>query len=344
MKKIFAFLALSFFLISGVNAQEEFVEFFPSATSTISYTPAVTVTSSIVDAVPGESSTSSISLGAEPKIRVGVYKSDRKMVFTSPFSYSIYLGDEYVGNLPENETASISYDKGVYKFESFSFFVTGTYKIRLEPMSYENYFTVVNLDRHLNTRSKMNFNSYRGVFEYWYSEKSKMPYFVNELYLEDYVKGVAETSNGAPAEYIKALQIAARTYALSNIKKAPPSIKNMFDVYASTVDQLYLGYNFESDNSQIVKFSKETSGVVVTYQGAPVPTYYFSRSNGKTKSSKTQPWLKSVVAKYDKGKSMYGHGYGMSNQDAAMRAKKDGWTSEQILTYYYSSVQVEKIY
>jgi peptidoglycan hydrolase-like amidase len=189
----------------------------------------------------------------------------------------------------------------------------------------------------------MNFASFRGVLEYRYAPKSKMPYLINELLLENYVSGVGETSNGAPEEYIKALQIAARTYAYTNIGPKPTDDR-MFDVYASTVDQLYLGYNFEQFNPKIDFYTAGTRGMMVTYKNKPVTTYYYSRSNGKTKTKKGVPWLKSVVCKYDKGMRQLGHGYGMSNRDAAMRAKKDKWSYEKILTYYYSGTEVQKIY
>jgi stage II sporulation protein D len=51
-----------------------------------------------------------------------------------------------------------------------------------------------------------------------------------------------------------------------------------------------------------------------------------------------------VEAVYDKGKKMWGHGVGMSTQDALQRATKDGWTYEQLLKHYYTGVEIEKIY
>jgi peptidoglycan hydrolase-like amidase len=190
----------------------------------------------------------------------------------------------------------------------------------------------------------MNFNAYRGILEYRYSPKSGMPYIINELLLENYVAGVAEASNSSPIEYLKALQIAARTYAYTNISTKLPTTARMFDVYGSTNDQLYLGYNFESFSPRIAFYTGGTRGLMVTYNEKPVTTNYFTRSNGKTKTKKGMPWLVSVKAKYDKGFSELGHGYGMSNHDAVLRAKKDGWSYNDILTYYYSGTKVVKMY
>lgn len=333
---IYLILVSFSFLAFGAEAEEDF---FPSATSTANYFTSSTEV--ITSTIPLSDSKTYIE---EPRIRVGIYKTEKKVIFTSPYPYTLISGGVDLGVLPENEVATLAYEKGVYSFNSISLTATSSAYFRLVPADLSEYFTIVNLERRLNTRSQLSFNTYRGIFEYWYSPKSKMPYIINELLLENYVAGIAETSNGAPEEYIKALQIAARTYAYSNIGSAPPSEKRMFDVYASTVDQLYLGYNFESFSPRIAFYSAGTRGLMVTYKGKVVPTYYFSRSNGKTKTRTSQPWLKSVVAKYDKGKSLLGHGYGMSNQDAAARAKNDGWTYDKILRYYYSGVEIEKLY
>lgn len=298
---------------------------------------------SSIEAKAKEDPTASSTLD-EPLIRVGIYKTDKKVQFVSPFSYTLNSGGNDRGVLPENEMATLSYLDGVYTFQSDSLTVTSSDFLRLVPGDLDDYYSILNLDRHLITRSQMNFNSFRGGLEYRFAPKSGVPYIINELLLENYVAGIGETSNGAPEEYIKALQIAARTYAYMNIGKAPPSIDRMFDVYASTIDQLYLGYNFESFSPRIAFFTGGTRGMMVTYKDNPVTTYYFSRSNGRTKTKKGMPWLKSVKAKYDQGRRMLGHGYGMSNHDAALRAQKDKWGYEKILTYYYSGTKVDKMY
>ena len=280
---------------------------------------------------------------SEPIIRVGIYKTDKKVQFISPFIYDVVAGEEVLGTLGENELASLSYKDKIYYISSNSLNTSTSTYFRLIPRDPKNYFSIFNLDRHLVTRSQMNFATFRGSMEYRFAPKSAMPYVINELLLEDYVSGIGETSNGAPEEYIKALQIAARSYAYSNIGP-PPTENRMFDVYASTVDQLYLGYNFEQFSPRIALFTVATRGMMVTYKDEPVVTYYYSRSNGKTKTKKGVPWLKSVVCKYDKGWRQLGHGYGMSNRDAAARAKKDKWNYDKILTYYYSGTEIKKIY
>jgi hypothetical protein len=351
MKNFFTSFATGLFvlctpllLVAPVFAE---TEIFPNATSTMDYsavssspfenvsTTAV-VSSSDVTESPTEGSLT------EPFIRVGIYKTDKRVQFVSPFPYTVTSDGNDLGVVPENEVVTLTYENGVYALQSQSVLVTSPSYIRLVPGDVSEYFSIMNLDRHLIGRSQMNFNAFRGILEYRYAPKSKLPYVINELLLENYVAGVGETSNGVPPEYIKALQIAARSYAYTMIQ--PPTDSRMFDVYASTIDQLYLGYNFESFSPNIAFYTAGTRGMMVTYQDKPVTTFYYSRSNGRTKTKKGVPWLKSVVCKYDKGWSQLGHGYGMSNRDAAAHARVDKWNSEKILKYYYSGTEVQKVY
>ena len=336
-------MIFSFFIAIFVSGM-----FFLPAQAEVSVSSSAAVAASTTEIV-AEETTSSSPWGerenyiTEPKIRVGVAKMDKKIQFVSPFVYNVYAGENFVGAISANQSVSLFYEDGRYSLTGGGLDISGGDYFRLIPEDLANYFSILNLDRHLIGRSQMNFATFRGALEYRYAPKSKMPYLINELYLENYVSGIAETSNGAPDEYIKALQIAARTYAYTNIGP-PPSEERMFDVYANTNDQLYLGYNFEEFSPRIAFFTAGTRGMMVTYKDKPVVTYYFSRSSGRTKTKKGIPWLKSVVCKYDKGWRQLGHGYGMSNRDAAARAKKDKWNYDKILTYYYSGTEIKKIY
>ncbi len=282
----------------------------------------------------------------EPIIRVGLYKTNGVVRFKSEFPYEVWSGGALRGIISAGDIAEITYKKGLYNLKSDSLEFGSFDYFRFMPQDPANFFSLVNYSRPVAGRKKINFNVYRGALEYRYSPKSKLPYIINELPLDFYVLGVAETHDSAPIEYIKALMVAARSYAYSHISKNPPTEKRMFDVYATTVDQIYLGYNSELFMPRATQAAAATAGEMVTYNGKPVPTPYFSHSNGFTKNWKgaDRPWLKSVKAVYDKGKKMYGHGMGMSNNDAMRRVLKDGWTYDQILKYYYTSTTVERVY
>ena len=124
---------------------------------------------------------------------------------------------------------------------------------------------------------------------------------VNALDLENYVRGVvpAEIPATWPAEALKAQALAARTYALTTRKPVTG-----FDQYADTRSQVYRGVSAEKPTSDAAIAA--TAGEVVTYQGNPVVTYFFSTSGGRTENvensfigSPAQPWLRSVDDPYD---------------------------------------------
>lgn len=284
----------------------------------------------------------------EPNIRVRLFTSDKPVQFESDFPYNIYGGQEIKGILYAQAPVTVSYEDGVYNFVSDDLNFGSSDPIRFVPDDLKYYFKLTNYTRKVSGRAGINFNTYRGIMEYRFSPKNNIPYVINELPLDEYVAGVAESSNDVAPEYTKALLVAARSYAFQMI--APTTAKHLFDIYPTTVDQLYLGYNSELTMPKIVQAGQDTYGEMVTYNGNPVLTPYFGHSNGNTlafkpiKGGQQRPWLKSVVAKYDKGLKLWGHGLGMSTRDASQRALKDGWTYEEILKYYYSNTEVEKIY
>lgn len=335
--KIFIIGVICIWLASGPAVLAETAV---EASSTAEFSGAV-VSSTIEEAELAPS-----PVTAEPIIRVGLYKTKDTIKFFSSYPYTVYSGEEKRGVLPAEEMAALSYRKGDYTFKSKSLNFKASEYLRLVPEDPTNYFILPNYKRQLPSR-KTNYNSYRGVLEYVFSPKSNLPYIINELPLEEYVAGLGEASNGAAEEYLKALAVAGRTYAYKML--GPRSTPHLFDVYASTADQLYLGYNAEMILPRIVAAAQNTAGIMVTYNGSPVITNYFAHSNGLTKTWDgrgfgDRPWIQSVEAPYDVGKKMSGHGYGMSSYDAAMRALRDGWSYDSLLAYYYTRTEIKKMY
>ena len=108
----------------------------------------------------------------------------------------------------------------------------------------------------------------------------------------------AESPASWPAEALKAQAITARTYAITTAKS------DDFDHYADTRSQVYKGVGIEQASTN--KAIADTRGQIVTYQGQPVVTYFFSTSGGRTESventnlgDEPKPWLKSVEDPYD---------------------------------------------
>src|SRR3954447_7235883 len=123
---------------------------------------------------------------------------------------------------------------------------------------------------------------------------------VNAVGLDDYVQGVVPVESPAswPLDALKAQAVAARTYAITTSKGGAG-----WDQYPDTRSQMYRGIAAETPaTNQAVA---ETAGQVVTYQGKPVVTYFFSTSGGRTENVENvfagapQPWLRSVDDPYD---------------------------------------------
>jgi stage II sporulation protein D len=140
---------------------------------------------------------------------------------------------------------------------------------------------------------------WRGAMEFRPSGGGLMA--VNALGLEDYVRGVVarESPSSWPAEALKAQAVAARTYAITTGGGAA------FDQYADTRSQVYGGVSAETAATDAAV--RATAGQVVTYQGNPVTTYFFSTSGGRTENIENswpgaapKPWLRSVRDPYDK--------------------------------------------
>ncbi len=208
-------------------------------------------------------------LKEEPNIRVGLAAPEDGNVQIVSYmdDYRILNGATVMGVLEKTHVAKIYFDKktGVYSFKGSGItFETQDY-VRLEPVNDPHaVFEIMNLDRKVSWVRAGSFNQYRGVAEKCGKGKwiKNSTVWINELFLEDYMQGIAETSEQAPIEMIKANLVAARTYAYFNKGKYP-----MFDVVANTYDQLYLGYHSEEVHTNLVSAAKATRGMMVTYEG-----------------------------------------------------------------------------
>lgn len=124
---------------------------------------------------------------------------------------------------------------------------------------------------------------------------------INAVGVDDYVQGVVPLESPAswPLEALKAQAVAARTYALTTSKAGVG-----FEHYPDTRSQVYGGVGAEQPSTN--EATRATAGQLVTYNGAPVPTYFFSTSGGRTEDventtlgNEPLPWLKSVEDEYD---------------------------------------------
>lgn len=305
--------------------------------------------------VPGTAATSSLPryrLASEPRLRVGLWRPEDAVQFYSvEDDYDVYNGLIKIGTLFKEQFGFLKREGGQYTFSGGGIeFKTNRY-IRLSPVNNpSSVFILWNYERRVKWKGPHNFNQYRGALEYRSGEvKTDDAWAVNDLLFEDYMSGIAENGNASPPEYLKAQAVAQRSYAWA-IKQT--NKYGIFDVVATTGDQLYLGKRSEELLPNFVAAVKETGGQMVSYEGQIVLTPYFGNTDCRTRAwtevwgGSVKPWLVSVKANYDcdRGRRMLGHGVGMSQIDASLRAKHEGLSYQDLVKYYYTGVEVERVY
>lgn len=138
---------------------------------------------------------------------------------------------------------------------------------------------------------------YSGILEVW-KGKSGL-YVINELPMEDYLKGVVAAEVGAKweEEALKAQAVASRTYALYQKR-------NNFNIYGQmsyhlTSSVLHQVYRGDMISENIIKAVNSTKGEILIYDGEPIVAFYHSTSGGLTEDcvevfGKNFPYLRPV--------------------------------------------------
>ncbi|MBX3306325.1 MAG: SpoIID/LytB domain-containing protein [Nitrospira sp.] len=131
--------------------------------------------------------------------------------------------------------------------------------------------------------------------------KGKSRLLVNQVDLEEYVKGVVpqEVNSTWHPEMLKVQAVATRTYALYQHML---NSTRAYDVVAGIQDQVYRGR--QGIDVRVIAAVESTRGLVVTYQGAPIYAAFSSTAAGVTEDamtvwSKDLPYLKGVECPFD---------------------------------------------
>jgi stage II sporulation protein D len=137
---------------------------------------------------------------------------------------------------------------------------------------------------------------YRTAARVWINSRGQFN-VINELSLEDYLRGVVPAEMGPrvfdEVEALKAQAIAARTYAVRNFGQFR---REGYDICPGPACQAYLGFGGEEAMSD--RAVKETAGLVATYQGQPIDALYTATCGGETSDvnvmfpSRNEPYLK----------------------------------------------------
>ncbi len=270
-------------------------------------------------------------------IRVKITFDDNPQI-TADGDFEIYNRTSLLTTLSSGEVAEISMANDKFTIETDDASYSKLGPIRFVPKAN----SILEID------NKDSYNQYRGILEIQAVDGALT--VINELPLEDYMKGLGEEPNNEEYEKIKAVIIAARSYALYYIEKAEKFEGKPYNLDDSpATSQLYYGYGFEKNAPNVVKAVDETFGQVVTYDEELVKTPYFSKSDGtKTKSALEvwnwdAPYLVSVDDSYCDSDAFSGHGVGLSGCGAKGMAE-EGFNYVEILKHYYTGVEITDLY
>ncbi|HAI97938.1 TPA: hypothetical protein DCL30_00125 [Candidatus Peribacteria bacterium] len=190
-------------------------------------------------------------------------------------------------------------------------------------------------------------NRFRGIIECRVIDDSLV--LINEIGLEDYLKGLIEEPDSEPYEKQRAFAVAARSYAAYYISPLHRKfVGKPYDGDDSPAHfQAYAGVHAEESNPRWVQAVDSTKNKVLLVDGEVIKAPYFSSDDGRTRSPSEIGWAHFpfedvFVSKPDpwcEGMSMNGHGVGMSGCGSKAQAKK-GKKAEEILKYYYSGVTI----
>jgi len=278
-------------------------------------------------------------------IRVALsFRGDPIISGNGPFD--VYEGNNKIASFEKNSKVKINKSENGYELKSDSKAIVSQTPFRFIP-GLQTVLRIDNFENHPAWDESLNDNQYRGVLEVYNDDGELI--VINELPLETYLRGIGEVSNSAKPEKIKALMVAARTYAkfyTTLDHKFPGKPYDLDD--NPEISQKYLGFGLETRSPNITQAIKATEGEVVTYDGKLVKTPYFNQSDGKTKSAEEvwgwtdTPYLKAVPDTYCEANELLGHGVGLSGCGASGMAKA-GKNYKEILKFFYQGIEISKI-
>ena len=288
----------------------------------------------------------------EPIVRIGLLTIDEETDWVTEISCNTlwHLEDEeggLLGSMAADETVRAFYKNQRYYFNRGKG-IEQTHKyLRFVPQDEDAICTIENFDRRVTRNAGYADNTFRDTLELQYIPYKDEVWVINELPIEEYLYGLAETSNYSHEEFKKTLITIARTYGLYHYERNSKH-RGYFHMNAYADDQVYKGYEYENRHPLIREAVEETRGVTVNYNNATAITPYFSRSDGRTRDwsevwGGEVAWVKGVPAPCDlaNGRTLWGHGVGLSASEALCMANNgDDW--ETILHYFYTDIELHR--
>ncbi|MFA7308965.1 MAG: NBR1-Ig-like domain-containing protein [Patescibacteria group bacterium] len=253
-----------------------------------------------------------------------------------------------------DDTAAVSYSAGTYTTVLQGKTYTSANYVRFVPTHDATIFTLPLYSDRPTWNPNLNDNAFKGVMEIRYSTVHKKLWAIDELFIEDYLKGVSESIDTFPAEYLKVSSIIQRSYALYHYRLGGRHKDDFLTLKNSRNgngdDQIFQGYNFTKRAVNIGRGDDATAGEIVTYNGKPVITPYYTQSDGRTRAASEvwnfkqsdYPWLTSVSDPGSAGLPLLGHGVGLPGRGARDLINQ-GKTYKEVLQYFYQGTDTTKV-
>jgi hypothetical protein len=303
---------------------------------------------------------------SEPQIEVGLFyiepteKQELPIVIEALNNQGYEVRDSQ-GNLlvraTQGDKLEIEFDFSIERYfiseNGFRLLMTDN-QLYFIPLQENNIFQITSWGNGPFWGMNVNDNRFSGKLRIHYNPSTERLWVINELPLEEYLGGICEVSDTWPMEFLKAQAVAARTYAYYRMIDPKytntPTGEPLFTLQSTQSDQVYRGIGGKERNPNFNKAREETRGIIATYGKDPILAYYFAQSDGRTRNSEEVnmtkdpvPYLKGKIDPPGEGKVMKGHGVGLP-QYSGMTAANQGANFSQILKYYYTGIDLTKIY
>ena len=311
-----------------------------------------------------------------PEITIGIFNyvpkdlndTAFKLKADKPFAI-VHRGGERVADIAAGKNIRVKYlgDKRfrVYDGDTDVTYTETSKEIRFEAPDDGAVFDV--------SRPASSFDRYRGDIKLRYYDSPESDgdriWVINTIPLEQYVAGMGEITGTGPDEYDKVMTTIFRTYGYWKLKWSTKYADQGFKVDATAGNQIYYGYDWEMTHADIPKAALATSGTLVMYDREVALTPYSSWTDGNTRRFENGHWGRSCKTETGKKSELYpwlsatsdsdgkhatestcslaskgNHMVGLSANGAVRRAKNTSASWEELLTHYYTGVDLVRAY
>ena len=133
------------------------------------------------------------------------------------------------------------------------------------PNSSDTILEVLSYEDRPGWKPEINDNKFRGTIEVQLATADNSLWVINELKLEDYVKGIGEILDSDQNEHLKTMSLTSRSYAYYYILRNGKRKNMPFHLKKGAGDQIYKGYGFESRAPNWVAAVSATKDQIIEY-------------------------------------------------------------------------------